>query len=142
MSPRIFQIKLTKEGVERWLNDWMRSSLADLPTDGSSKQLLQIVANLFKNSNSQVRSIYTMITLFDDSNRSEIKLLYPGLRVVLLQFVLLTPPFPAEGGLDSLPTPSISVITDEKEVKMELYNSSLDKFKEEQEKALQNNTST
>jgi hypothetical protein len=52
------------------------------------------------------------------------------LRVVLLQFVLLTPLFPAEGGLDSLATPSISVITDEDEVKMRLFNSSLKVVKE------------
>jgi len=61
MSLRTFQVKVPKEGVERWLNDWMRSGLADFPTDDSSKQVLQIIANLFKDYNSQVRSDYTMI---------------------------------------------------------------------------------
>jgi len=82
------------------------------------------------------------LRLFVDSNRSEIKLLYPGLRVVLLQSVLLTSLFPAEGGLDSLPTPSTIVITGEEEVKMELFNSSLKTFREKQEQAFQSNTST
>lgn len=27
MSLRTFQVKVPKEGVERWLNDWMRSGI-------------------------------------------------------------------------------------------------------------------